>query len=57
MYLEGRPHSHSWTDNEGNQKAATEIILEDVELLDKKPDELKADAAHQQGQEQEATTS
>ncbi len=32
VYLEGRLHSHSWTDNEGNQKAVTEIILEDLEL-------------------------
>ena len=57
VYLEGRLHSRSWTDNEGNQKAATEIILEDVELLDKKPEELKSDAANNQGQEQAATTS
>ncbi len=38
VYIEGRLHSHSWTDNEGQQKAVTEIILSDISLLDKKPD-------------------
>src|SRR5215208_6646010 len=27
VYVEGRLHSHSWTDNEGLQRAVTEIIV------------------------------
>jgi single-strand DNA-binding protein len=34
VYVEGRLHSHSWTDNEGMQKAVTEIIADAVEFLD-----------------------
>ena len=33
-YIEGRLHSHTWTDNEGVQKAVTEIIADAVEFLD-----------------------
>ena len=39
VYVEGRLHSHSWTDNEGLQKAVTEIIIDDMVLLDSKPQE------------------
>src|SRR3954447_19858963 len=33
LYIEGRLHSHSRTDNQVVQKAVTEIILDDVVLL------------------------
>ena len=36
VYLEGRLRSHSWTDNEGLQKAVTEIVLDDMVILDSK---------------------
>src|SRR5829696_1361957 len=39
VYVEGRLHSHSWTDNEGLQKAVTEIIIDDMVMLDSKPQE------------------
>jgi len=39
VYVEGRLHSHSWTDNEGAQKAVTEIIIDDMVMLDSKPQE------------------
>jgi len=39
VYVEGRLHSHSWTDNTGVQKAVTEIIIDDMVMLDSKPQE------------------
>jgi single-strand DNA-binding protein len=39
VYVEGRLHSHSWTDNEGLQKAVTEINISDMVMLDSKPQE------------------
>ena len=39
VYVEGRLHSHSWTDPEGLQKAVTEIIIDDMVMLDSKPQE------------------
>jgi single-strand DNA-binding protein len=39
VYVEGRLHSHQWTDNEGLQKAVTEIIIDDMVMLDSKPQE------------------
>jgi single-stranded DNA-binding protein len=40
VYAEGRLHSHTWTANNGEQKHATEIILSDMTLLDKKPEDV-----------------
>jgi single-strand DNA-binding protein len=40
VYAEGRLHSHTWTDNEGHQRAVTEIILSEMTLLDKKPEDV-----------------
>ena len=40
VYAEGRLHSHTWTGNNGEQKHATEIILSDMTLLDKKPEDV-----------------
>jgi len=51
VYIEGRLHSHSWTDNEGQQKAVTEIILSDMTLLDKKPEEAEAPASPLNGEQ------
>src|SRR5947209_18384084 len=41
IYVEGRLHSRSFTDNEGIQKQATEIVIDDMVLLDSKPQEVK----------------
>jgi single-strand DNA-binding protein len=54
VYVEGRLHSRSFTDNEGIQKSATEIVIDDMQMLDIKPQEEVA--AHTNGQ-QAATSS
>ena len=36
VYLEGRLRSRSWTDNEGVERAITEIVLDDMVILDSK---------------------
>jgi single-strand DNA-binding protein len=41
VYVEGRLHSHQWTDNEGLQKAVTEIIIDDLVMLDQKPQDAQ----------------
>src|SRR3982750_3276607 len=40
VLVEGRLHSHSWTDNEGLEKAVTEIIIDDMVMLDRKLPEI-----------------
>ncbi len=55
VYVEGRLHSRQFTDNEGIQKSATEIVIDDMQMLDKKPQE-EEDTAHTNGQ-QAATSS
>ena len=49
VLVEGRIHSHNWTDNEGVQKTEFEIYIDEMEMLDSPklptdsvPDEPKA---------------
>ena len=49
VYVEGRLHSHSWTDNEGLQKAVTEINISDMVMLDSKPQEKVEEEMKPQG--------
>jgi single-strand DNA-binding protein len=57
VYVEGRLQSHSWTDNEGIQKTATEIVIDDMIMLDKKPQEQQEEVAKQPESQQAATVS
>ena len=34
VFVEGRIHSHNWTDNEGMQKTEYEIYIDEMEMLD-----------------------
>ncbi len=36
VYVEGRLSTHSWTGQDGNQRTTTEIVIEDMILLDSK---------------------
>ena len=36
IYVEGRLHTSVWTDNEGVQRMSTEIVIDDMIMLDKK---------------------
>lgn len=49
VYVEGRLHSHSSTDNEGLQKAVTEINISDMVMLDSKPQEKVEEEMKPQG--------
>jgi single-strand DNA-binding protein len=42
VYVEGRLHSRQFTDNEGITKSATEIVIDDMQMLDKKPTDESA---------------
>lgn len=39
VYIEGRLASHKYTDKEGKERDTTEIICDDMILVDKKPQE------------------
>jgi single-strand DNA-binding protein len=55
VYIEGRLQSRQWTDNEGTPKAITEIVLDDMVLLDSKLPDQKSDRPNHQQKEQVAT--
>ena len=55
VYVEGRLHSRQFTDNEGITKSATEIVIDDMQMLDRKPQE--EESATQANGQQAATTS
>ncbi len=55
VYVEGRLHSRSFTDNEGITKSATEIVIDDMQMLDKKAQEEEVTV--QQNGQQAATSS
>jgi single-strand DNA-binding protein len=40
-YVEGRLHTRSYTAKDGTEKAATEIVVEDLVLLDAMPDTVR----------------
>jgi single-strand DNA-binding protein len=41
VHLEGRLHTRVYTDKEGVKREVTEIVLEDMVMLDKMPDDVK----------------
>ena len=55
VYVEGRLQSHSWTDNEGIQKTATEIVIDEMIMLDNKPQDNQEEVAKQPDNQQAAT--
>ena len=57
VYCEGRLQSRSYTDNEGIEKATTEIVLDDFVLLDSKPQDTAFEVSNHQREQQGATTS
>ena len=56
VYIEGRLQSRKRTDNEGTPKAITEIVLDDMVLLDSPQQETKSDRPNHQQKEQVATS-
>jgi single-strand DNA-binding protein len=41
VHLEGRLHTRVYTDKDGIKREVTEIVLEDMVMLDKMPDDVK----------------
>ncbi|HZB83823.1 MAG TPA: single-stranded DNA-binding protein [Rubrobacteraceae bacterium] len=56
VYIEGRLQPRSWTDNEGTPKASTEIVLDDMVLLDSKLADQKPEKTNHHTNEQVATS-
>lgn len=53
VYLEGHLRSHSYEDKDGVTRAVTEIVLEDMVMLDAKPQEKEASEPKAQAQTQQ----
>ena len=51
VYIEGRLRTRSWDDKDGNRKFATEIVGDNLIMLDKKADNVAPpdDASHTEG--------
>lgn len=43
VYVEGKLRTRSWDDKEGNKRMQTDVIAENIIMLDKKSDETQAD--------------
>jgi single-strand DNA-binding protein len=60
VFVEGRLHSYTYTDNDGIQRAAMEIVIDDMIMLDgKKPeahDQQQEEVVAQSNNQQAATT-
>jgi single-strand DNA-binding protein len=55
VYIEDRLQSRKWTDNEGTPKAITEVVLDDMVMLDSKLPDQKPERTNHQQKEQVAT--
>jgi single-strand DNA-binding protein len=57
VYVEGRIQGHSWIDADGVQRSATEIVIDDMIMLDAKKPETHSEVVTQpEAQQQAATT-
>ena len=46
VYIEGRLRTRSWEDKEGNKKFATEVVGDNLIMLDKRSDNVHGGIAH-----------
>src|SRR5215204_908658 len=46
VYIEGRLRTRSWEDKDGNRKFATEVVGDNLIMLDKRADSTSAAASH-----------
>ena len=49
LYIEGRLRTRNWTDQSGNKRYTTEVIVENFQLLGKRADNPGAEGTAQQG--------
>jgi single-strand DNA-binding protein len=54
VYIEGRLRTRSWEDKEGNKKFATEVVGDNLIMLDKRTDGAGHGAAHSNSQGENA---
>jgi single-strand DNA-binding protein len=47
IFIEGKLHTRSWTDQSGNKRYTTEIVADNLQLLGKRSDNPGADAQYQ----------
>ena len=52
IFIEGKLHTRSWTDQSGNKRYTTEIVADNLQLLGKRSDNPGADASQYQSQSQ-----
>jgi single-strand DNA-binding protein len=50
VYVEGRLHTRSYTAKDGTEKAATEVVVDDLVLLDAMPDTVREASEFQKSQ-------
>ena len=55
LYIDGKLQLRKWTDNEGTPKAITEIVLDDMVLLDSKLPDQQPEKTNHHTNEQVAT--
>lgn len=55
IFIEGKLHTRSWTDQSGNKRYTTEIVADNLQLLGKRSDNPGADAGQYQSQPQTQT--
>ncbi len=48
VYVEGRIHTQSWEDKEGNKRSTTEIIASDMKMLDSRGGQKGADGLQEE---------
>jgi len=53
VYVEGRLHTRHWTDDEGNYRSATEIVAQEMIMLDGRPPAAEEAARTDQTSEEE----
>lgn len=56
VYIEGRLRTRSWEDKEGTRKFATEVVGDNLIMLDKRSDSSAGGASHQADNEPEGFT-
>jgi single-strand DNA-binding protein len=56
VYVEGRIQGHSWKDADGVQRSATEIVIDDMTMLDAKKPEAHTEVVTQPDTQQQAAT-
>lgn len=55
VWVKGRVHADAWTDTDGVRRSVTEIVIDDMIMLDSKPQEQPAEVVTEPNGQQVAT--